>query len=610
MIHHCVRSLFSVLFLFLTIPSFSIPALPIWQWHTQSDGTKIEVRLVGDEHFSYNVLRDGTPVALRNGNYYYARVNNGILTASTTLAHMKADRKAGEANVAASADDLKSLWQSAMQKAAEARLQGLLSMAKGNKQSLPVRRVAATGKKKGLLILAEFRDTEFRGTDSATIQNFYNRRMNKVGYTDEDGAIGSVHDYFLDQSNGAFDLTFDVVGPIILPRRSSYYGKSTDNANDEHPGQMITDAINAIKGKVNFADYDWDGDGYVDQVFVLYAGEGQATGGSDDTVWPHEWSLSAASYSERGIRPIRINGVIIDTYACSNEIIRLQSGRRTRSFNMGIGVVCHEFSHCLGLPDMYDTSNSSTGFYGTGSWDVMNYGSYNGSPASVTSLTEGIGVVPAGYTAYERSFLGWLTPKELSNNSVNVTGMKGLTDGGEAYRISNTSNSDEYYMLENRSNTRWDSKLAAHGLLVTHVDYNQQAWENNAVNSSQYFYYPHMTVVAADDDLSTESEQGDPYPYAGNDSLTASSSPAFKLYEGSDETLNCKVTNIAKADDGTISFNFTPAPSVTGIRITKMTTKQGTSRIYTLSGQRVDASSLSSLPHGVYIVDGKKVVVK
>lgn len=210
-----------------------------------------------------------------------------------------------------------------------------------------------TGTKKGLVILVQFSDKSFTnpanvltlGSGEKTIKALYTDMLNKEGYTDKKtGAIGSVHDYFKDQSNGKFDLSFDVVGPITLSHSYSYYGEHTDNDNDANAPQMIIDACKAVKDSVDFSRYDWDGDGEVEQVYVVYAGEGEATGGDANTVWPHKYNLSAVGKS------LSYNGVKIDTYACSNEVIRAEVNGKTRTYYMGIGTICHEFSHCLGLP--------------------------------------------------------------------------------------------------------------------------------------------------------------------------------------------------------------------------------------------------------------------
>lgn len=249
------------------------------------------------------------------------------------------------------------------------------------------------GKKKGLVILVEFEDMAFKDPKNVLtlkpreddVKSLYENMLNKAGYTNNNGAIGSVHDYFLDQSNGKFDLTFDVVGPVKLKHPYKFYGERTARQNDANATQMIVDACNAIKDKVDFGDYDWDGDGEVEQVYVIYAGEGEASGGDANTIWPHKYSLTDA-----GLHALTFNGKTVNTYACSNEIVRAELNGKERVFYSGIGTICHEFSHCLGLPDFYDTRGGNN--IGSGRYDLMCSGSYNGGPESITNAYNGTGI--------------------------------------------------------------------------------------------------------------------------------------------------------------------------------------------------------------------------
>ena len=217
-----------------------------------------------------------------------------------------------------------------------------------------------TGRKKGVVILMQFTDTKFK---TANNKAKYNNLLNTPDYS-EGSFKGSVADYFRAQSGGRFELEFDVVGPFMAAKNTSYYGSNDSDGLDKHPDELIVEAVKAANAEVDFKDYDWDGDGQVDQVFVVYAGKGEADGGANTTIWPHMFWLSATNKS------LTLDGVRIDTYACSNEIDPSGSIE-------GIGCFCHEFSHCLGYPDFYDTSYS--GWFGMGSWDLMDQGSYNGN---------------------------------------------------------------------------------------------------------------------------------------------------------------------------------------------------------------------------------------
>lgn len=416
-----------------------------------------------------------------------------------------------------------------------------------------------TGKKKGLIILAQFQNKAFaEGND----RSYYDRVANERGFSEGD-YVGSVKDYFLSQSRGQFELDFDVVGPVTVSQDYEYYGGPGTDDIDAHPWQMVVEACTLADGEVDFTHYDWDGDGTCEQVFVLYAGQGQSDSYDQNTIWPHEFELH--SVTEGGLHPyptgITLDGVTIDTYACANEL----TSSDTPS---GIGTICHEFSHCMGLPDLYDVYYN--GYFGMQHWDIMANGGYNGNS-----------FVPAGYTSYERMVSGWLNPVELETDT-EVSGMKALTDGGEAYIIYNKAHPDEYYLLENRQPSSWDSQLPGSGLLVIHVDYDERVWRENIVNAvcdyrnvngmaNVWNTHQRHTLIHADNDndrrywhassqrYTTTTEQTDAYPFGSNDSLTCNSVPACAVYNANTDGslyMNRAIRNIRQNDNATVSFTF------------------------------------------------------
>lgn len=419
---------------------------------------------------------------------------------------------------------------------------------------------AFLGHKKGLIILAEFQDKKFVTPDCRT---FFDRVANERGFH-EGRYEGSVKDYFLDQSHGLFELDFDVVGPVTVSQGYAYYGGPGLGSVDAAPWQMVEEACRLVDSEVSFADYDWDGDGAVDQVFVLYAGEGESTSGDNNAIWPHEYEFMSVVSGGIHLYPdgIHLDGVLLNTYACANEV------RGTGEFE-GIGTICHEFAHCMGLPDTYDTYYY--GFYGMGVWDVMSYGEYNGQ-----------GFLPAGFSSYEKMACGWLQPVELTADTV-VSNMQPLAQGGEAYLIRNEAYPDEYYMLENRQLTGWDRGQPAAGMLVLHVDYDADVWHENIVNTvvdmrgsnpiydKLYNTHQRLTVVHADNDddhsywksdwqsWTQNTHEGDVYPYQGNDSLTDNSRPVAEVYHpNTDGTyyLNRAVRRIRQNADLSMGFDF------------------------------------------------------
>lgn len=501
----------------------------VWKTLTMADGTKVKAQLMGDEHMHFWMTDDGQRLT---------KADNGTWQPTTT-AQLKAKRKARTARNAKRTP----------------RLRATIG-----------ERTHFTGTKKGLVILANFTDVKFK---TANNKAKYNNILNTPGYTSDEGFEGSVADYFKAQSGGVFELKFDVVGPITLAHNRKYYGANDPDDNDLRPEDMIVEACNAVNSQVNFADYDWDGDGEVDQVFVLYAGTGEADSDDEDAIWPHEWELSIVDKS------ITLDGVVIDTYACSNEVDAYGDIE-------GIGVFCHEFSHCLGFPDFYDIMYD--GNFGMSEFDLMDMGSYNGG-----------GFVPAGYSAHEKMMAGWLEPIELSDADMQVGNLKAQSEGGAAYIIYNKAHPDEYYMLENRQQTGWDAELPDAGLMISHIDFDLEVWQNNIPNSVMTLSearemgltcgndHQRNTIFHADNDDDSKywnsskgyytktTLQNDLYPYNRNDSLTATSKPAATLYNANTngkKMMGRAITGIKQNSNGSIDFNYRAVDNGTGGTVT------------------------------------------
>lgn len=458
-----------------------------------------------------------------------------------------------------------------------------------------------TGIKKGLIILVNFKDVKFGRTHTRTM---FDNIANKKGFTNSLGFKGSVKDYFLAQSNGQFELDFDVVGPYTLSQDMAYYGAhGKDGQVDVKPGHMVLEACQMADKDVNYADYDWDGDGEVDQVFVIYAGFGEADGGSEDTIWPHESRLSSWVGNPYATK----DGVSVNTYACGNENTKDMLGRSRIN---GIGTICHEFSHCLGYPDLYDTNYS--GNFGMGSFDLMCSGSYNGES-----------FCPPNYSAYEKWIAGWITPTVL-DKPASVKGMQAQdVKYGQAFVVYNDNNKNEYYLIENRQQNVgiWDNLLPASGMMITHVDYDKNIWEWNNVNtivnySGDYAYlsndHQRLTIFHADNEegSSADSQAGDLYPFNGNNSLTDTSSPAATIYQGG-TTMGKPITNITQNEDGSIDFDFMGGSNdniITGVHFIENDEMSSFGQgVYSLDG-RYMGTSVNGLDKGIYIVNGKKIV--
>lgn len=476
------NTLLSMVFVLCAMSAMAIPAKKgIWKTITLTDGTEVRAELCGDEYAHFWRAADGTAYVKQSNGERFVEADLKALYNKTTGQRQRDNAR--------------------RQLRANKRMVGSASI--------------NSGSHKGLIILVQYPNLKFK---SAHNNSYYKNVANVEGFTNSEGYRGSVHDYFMSQSDGKFDLTFDVAGPYTLTHDYEYYGEDGDT-RDIRAYDMIKEACVAANADVNFADYDWDGDGEVEQVFVLFAGNGQAGGGDENTIWPHEYVLYPS---------ISLDGTRIYTYACGSELVY--------NYSSGIGTFCHEFSHCLGLPDMYDTDYS--GAYGMGPWSPMDQGSYNGNSMS-----------PANYTSYERMFSGWAQPEELTGE-MEIEGMKALGDGGKSYIIYNKSNKNEYYLLENRQLTGWDAALPTSGLVVLHVDYNYMSWAYNTVNDDPS--HQRCTVFHADN---SSSDEGVPYPYRTNNKLTDKSLPASTLFNRSDGSLlmGYPITEIQQKD-GLVSF--------------------------------------------------------
>ena len=493
----------------LVLSVWTVPAKRgVWCSLSLVDGTEVKAQLVGDEFLHYYVSEDGTKYVQDESTGLYRKMTDEV-TAQRRAAVRRAQ--------------------------AQGRRKRMLRKAQASN--------VFQGTKKGLIILVQFTDSKFKsGHDLA----LYEHIANDENYSGNNFR-GSIKDYFKAQSHGLFELDFDVAGICQLQHTYAYYGKNS-NDNDVRAGQMVAEAcLWAHEHGTDFSKYDWDGDGEVDQVFVLYAGHGEASYKDANTIWPHMHYLSASDYG----KALSLDGVTVDTYACSSEL----NGDGDLD---GIGTFCHEFSHCMGFPDLYDTSYA--GWFGMGDFDLMCSGSYNGDSKC-----------PAGYSAYEKAECGWLTLKDMTNieQETSIAGVQPMSADGDAYIIKNKGHEDEYYILENRQKTGWDSYLPASGLMITHVDYDADIWDWNMPNTSGKYEdanghtktndHQRLTIFRAGKSTDEYGDASDLYPYGSNNSLTKTSSPASTLYNTNSDGskyMHVAITDIAIAADGIASFTL------------------------------------------------------
>lgn len=446
---------------------------------------------------------------------------------------------------------------------------------------------ALTGQFRVPVILAAYPDQRFLLSDASTLAR-WDAMLNQKGYA-ENGVSGCVADYFRDQSQGQLELTFDVMGPVLLPDSMAYYGANRygEEGDDIRPEVMIRDACVAT-GK-DFSPYDWNGDGTVDVVMVVYAGQSENQGGGENAIWPHKYVASG----------YKVGNLSLYDYACVSDL-------RHNSELDGFGTFCHEFSHNLGLPDLYPVSGSAYSIFDE--WDLMDGGNY---------AYNGWGI--PNYSAFERHLCGWLNLTELASPA-SITDMPSMSEEAGAYVIYNDAHRQEYFILENRQQQGWDYFVPGNGLLVTHVcDYTSGDMSPN--NSSR----TRVELLPADNRSYRESEAffGEPkykddgrnkflslaaYPYIlgdiVNDRITNVSEPAFTLKHADSNGslyLSKPVTNIRFDAEGHVSFDFMmePDPDPTAIAGVRSLSPARVEAYYDLNGRRLPATPQAP---GIYII--------
>ncbi|MBQ6777026.1 MAG: M6 family metalloprotease domain-containing protein [Paludibacteraceae bacterium] len=357
---------------------------------------------------------------------------------------------------------------------------------------------------RGLVILVNFKDLSFK-TPKAEMDSMHtgmnytrNYSYSYYGDTYRVTSSGSARQYFYETSWGQYNPQFDVVGPVTVSQKMEYYGANDGNGDDVRPEVMVQEACKLADTQynINFAQYDNNNDGYVDFVYVVYAGYGEADGGATNTIWPHSWHLTSGNIN------LRLDNKIVDLYACGAELSSISDQHD------GIGTFCHEFSHVMGLPDLYSTNNAT--HKTMGQWDIMDYGPYNND-----------GNTPPFYSAYERWFMGWMTPAVLSKEAADIT-LNPIHTSREALLISSTGahNLDglnpspaTFWLLENRQQTGWDKYLPGHGMLMTKIQYSASKWEENTVNNSSMSMG--VDIIEADGKTPTYNESNPENGYSG-----------------------------------------------------------------------------------------------
>ena len=566
----------------------------------QADGSVVTVILRGDEHINWYTTLDGVLLVQgEDNNYYIGKVEkSGNLIATKQLAHEAHTRLQAERNLIAKQDKEKFF----------AYVNKIAEESENAYDNSPLTRgpiihsgyngvpyFPHTGSPKALVILAEFQDTTFTIQDTKKV--FTNYLMNENHFSDkrynQDQNYKGVRGYFKDCSYGKFTPVFDVVGPIKLPKAHAVYGAGNDRMD-----LLLADACAAVDGMVNFADYDANNDGIVDLVYVIYAGHSANTSGNKDTnIWPKSGTITISN---------KFDGKSIRRYGVSNELNGSEKTSKNNKKINGIGLFCHEFSHTLGLPDIYayNTDAENQDNQGMEYWDIMDGG---------TGIRGGR--VPASYLAWEREVMGWMNIDELKND-ITINNLKSIDNGGKAYKIVNPKNSNEYIVLQSIQkgawNQGWGDNTYGKGLFAYRISYksgkvNIFDYPNNLKGKPRVIPIPAdgkiLAAANAGGKLNVYTAQlnGDPYPYNGINKIDK-----FTMYDGT--ILKWSIFDIVENDaERYVSFKF-KNNETTGIESPSIIERSiSNNRIYTLDGRYVGTDA-SILPHGIYIQNNKKFV--
>lgn len=523
---------------FAVLLVLTMPASPVFRVKktvVQSDGSRLSVTRTGADHVLYYLTDDGMVVFPNaQSDYCYATFDDeGNVSAGSLLAHEAAVRTPIEQRMA---QRITEQFFTTLNMRHKARY---------GVGDIKLASVASKGDVKVPVILAEFSDVAFK--PESNIARF-DSHLNGVNYTDEGGA-GSVRDYFMAQSDGQFRPRFDVLGKVKVSKRRADYGANS-GGDDKNATGFIAEAVDSAEAHgIDFSPYK-NSKGEI-MVTVIYPGHGEQVSGNTDEIWAaYYWSISHTA-NKSGLKFKA--GFVMD------ELADYGAGEQ---FD-GIGTFCHEFSHALGLPDFYN-SNNATGIFGMDAWDLMDYGQFNN-----------LGRTPVGYTAYEREFLGWMKIDTLRNEKQLVT-LPPLHSNSpvRAYRIPNPADKtgNEYYLLENREKSDWFLPLYGEGMLITHVDYNRNAWTNKSINNNRY--HQRMTIIPADGVLTPISDKastykGDLWPGRTNNmTLNSTTTPCDTAYVG--RYMGIRMNNIHRDGLNNIVFYYQCSGQLGSIRGLKL----------------------------------------
>ena len=560
------KTILIFLTLILSFSAFCRPArkgiIPLMQ----PDGTVFDARMKGDEFFRVTTTLDGSAIVQdKDGWWCYStfddkghRYSSGWRVGEKTpMAILTESRFIPYEFISAAASERRRLL---------AHPENIFRLNPCTKGDSPVA-------KHGIVILAQFSDVGF----TFGKQDFMDL-LNQEGYS-RNGAEGSAKEYFDDQFAGKVDFRFDVSEIITLPGTRAEYGANLPDGMDKDPARMIVEACQAADDKIDFSLYDDDNDGEIDNVFIFFAGGDEAEGAGEDCIWSHSWYILEGAEIN-----VQLDGKQLDRYACCSELKMTDGiGYRDKTIT-GIGTFCHEYSHTLGLADLYDTDYEGSGGESAGVWiwtSLMDGGNQNN-----------FGNTPPYYNAIEREMLGICEPVRITSDGSYSLGPLDKTN--TVYRI-DTDHEDEYYLLECRSGKGWDAYIGGQGMLVYHIDRSDRSsgysenygrvlkayerWEAaNEVNCRPDHQCADLLEADGRNDIFSHDIPADIsgvfFPQYGATTIIPDSTPGFRFWSGA--TCGVTVSEI-RWEDGVIKFNIsglsedTVPPGISNVTIETFT---------------------------------------
>ncbi len=485
-------------------------------------GEYVSIRMFGDEHFGYALSEDELVIINDGETWKYATTDDkgNIVVSKYDLA------------VVGKEDDGLLSFKMSGNKVVQEDLSINLSNRKSassrfvNKSKHPI-----TGERHALVILMEFRDVRFKKSIAE-----FDAVFNQI---DDGNRTNSVRGFYKFASQGQVDYISDIYGPYTSQYDMKYYGQnSLDGNKDLHASELCTEAIAHLPKGIDYSQYDNDKDGIIDNVHIVYAGYGEESAASSNTIWAHEYPYRIFTRNQIGYD--------LAGYSCTPELRGNMGSKITN-----IGVICHELGHALGANDYYDTNYNEGGSYdGTGEWDVMGSGSWNEDGAS-----------PANFNPYVRAMdFGWSEVVDLrTDQNYELESISYNSNPSETpiYRL-RTNNDSDYFLLENRQQVSYDKALPSSGLMIYHVHPNidKLSSMNSINNTHPQGFFP---VCALNSNPSKRNygkiNSADCAFPANNNvrSFTNETTPSCKAWDGS--VAVCEIYNIYQKSNGNITFS-------------------------------------------------------